>query len=187
MARSKLSKFVGPEDISRVIGILDQNSQGRNIALVGGTAMQWYGSDRMTKDVDFVASYLPEVLETSGTLTFGGYKGKIEGIPVDVILRDDDYAELYLEALSTAASDPEIGSVRVVRPEYLAAMKLAAGRPKDEEDLVTLVNSGQLDLAKAQNVIKKYLGAYGLDSFNAVVDEAEWRHAKEARYSRENE
>ena len=171
------TKFLDASDITRAIREVRQLS--RDVMLAGGAAMQIYGSDRLTKDVDFVTTGPIPGLPEEGRLSFGGYRSHTAtGVPVDVIIRSDDYAGLYEEALATATRDPDL-DVPVVAPEYLAAMKMAAGRVKDEEDLRSLILSGNLDLAKAETVIRNWLGRYGLSSFRAFVDEARWLAERE--------
>src|SRR5437016_9151272 len=67
-------------------------SNGVAWALVGGIAMHLYGSPRLTKDVDVIASTtLPLVAEKR--LAFGGERYRVEvrqrDVPVDWIVRKD--------------------------------------------------------------------------------------------------
>jgi len=174
------AKFLDPRQIEEALVQIRELTSLQNIgvALVGGAAMQLYGSDRLTKDVDFVAEAVPTGVIRKRKLTFGGYVTETRtGIPVDFIVRRDDFASLYEDAL-LRARNMGVG-VRVVRPEHLAAMKLVAQRDKDELDLKTLINSGHLDLKKAKSIIKKHLGAYAVLDFESYVLEAEWRKNKE--------
>ncbi len=62
-------------------------------ALVGGVAMSFYGSPRLTKDVDVIArEVLP--LAAERPLRFGGerYRAKVgkKEVPVDWIVRNDN-------------------------------------------------------------------------------------------------
>ncbi len=143
------------------------------IALAGGVAMQMYGSDRFTKDVDFIASGVPSGLVVEKRLSFGGVSGRTEsGTPIRIIVRNDDFVSLYDHALETA-TELEAG-ISVVTPECLAAMKLVAGRPKDVEDLKGLIALKAIDLNVARKLIKEHLGAFAVKEFNAVVEEVEW-------------
>jgi hypothetical protein len=64
----------------------------------------------------------------------------------------------------------------IVLLEYIAAMKLVAGRTKDIADLEFLISSGKLDLPSAREIIEGYVGGqYAVDSFNAIVMEVEWK------------
>lgn len=178
--RGKKVRFLDPAEIERAIGEIARMSSAEDVrvALAGGAALQLMGSDRLTKDVDFVASAVPTGVVTERRLTFGGVKGKSpSGVPVDVIVRDDGYRKLYEEALAQA-DDVQDVPLRVVTPEHAAAMKLAARRAKDEQDLATLIRLGVLDLPKARAIILKHLGPYAVDEFNSYVDEAEWRKSR---------
>lgn len=77
--------------------------EGARVALVGGLALQHYGSPRLTGDVDVVAEELLDGLRKGRQLSFGGEATKApNGVPVDVIVRADGYAALYQEALNRA-------------------------------------------------------------------------------------
>lgn len=146
-----------------------------DVALTGGFALQLYGSPRLTGDVDFIAEALIPGLPELRRLTFGGIETESpSGVPTDLIVRNDDAERLYDAALTHATSEPDLG-YKVVRPEYLAAMKLYAGRRRDLDDLAFLITSGELDVKEARDIIKKYLGVYAAKEFAAFVAETEWK------------
>lgn len=150
-----------------------------NVALTGGFALQLYGSQRLTGDIDFVAeAVIPGLLEIR-RLSFGGVATETpSGVPVDLIVRDDDVADLYEEALRVAHLEEELG-YRVIVPEYLAAMKLYAGRRRDLDDLAYLVTSESLDFKRARFIIRKHLGVYAVKDFDAFVAEARWQKERD--------
>lgn len=163
------------ETVDLVVRVAAQESV--SVALVGGLAMQLYGSDRFTADVDFVADNYVSAL--NGTeLSFGGTRTTLpNGVKVDLIVRSDEYESLYLAAVSEA--DDLEGGGAVVKPEYLAAMKMVAGRPKDEFDLEFLVASGLLDLDLMRRILREHLGKYAVKDFNRVLEEVAWKTSRE--------
>lgn len=149
---------------------------GVKIALLGGYALQLYGSPRFTSDLDFVVSE-PTSLEHEVVeeLTFGGVAIQaFNDVPVDLICRSDDYAALYQAALDTAHGRPVIGFDVVTKP-FLAAMKMASGRAKDHADLEWLIVDGDLDIPEARIVIKTFLGAYAAREFDELVMVSKWK------------
>lgn len=150
---------------------------GVSIALVGGLAMNLYGSDRLTADVDIIAERRIPALIRRKPLAFGGHTSVINDVPTDVIIRVDDYAALYEEALVQAMPRADC-PIRVVTPEFLLAMKLASGRAKDEQDIAYLLTSRVVDVPKARAVIRTYLGAYAAHDFDSVVSEVEWKQTR---------
>lgn len=173
-------KFLDAAQIEQTINEVVWLARSQQIALVGGAAMQVYGSDRLTADVDFIASE-PVRLVKAETLSFGGVRGHApNGTPVDIIVRNDGYTELYAAALRNAQPVEGLSSY-VVRPEYLAAMKLVAGRIKDEGDLEHLILSDELNLELTRKILLKYLGPFAVESFDAVVYEMEWRKSRERK------
>jgi hypothetical protein len=144
-----------------------------DLALAGGYAMQVYGSDRFTQDIDVLSD---ETLgwPVEGPLTFGGDRTYApNGVPVDVIRRDDEYLDLYDEALDRSV-EVEGVPIPVVAPEYLVAMKMQAGRKKDELDLHFLIGEEVADLVKARTIVKKFLGRYAAESLDRIVEEVAW-------------
>jgi hypothetical protein len=114
-------------------------------ALVGGIAMYLYGSSRLTKDVDIIASNnlsLPE----NAPLNIGGSSYMVEigkyKVAVDWIVRNDGYSKYYRAALTEAVKMPN--GFRLISPEWLVILKMFAGGQKDYDDAIFLL--GQKDL-----------------------------------------
>lgn len=113
-------------------------------ALAGGLAMHIYGSPRLTKDVDLIASQILSI-EADRQLGFGGERYSIQVgskiIPVDWIVRRDIFAVYYRHALADA---DQIETVKIITPEWLVITKYIAGRFKDQEDAVFLLREPRL-------------------------------------------
>ena len=166
-------KFLRPEQVEGAIKELAvlAEDQGVVVALAGGVAMQIYGSDRFTKDVDVVADQALEGLQETGQLTFGGFSARTtKNASVDVILRNDAYAPLYEVALADPRRIRGV-ALPVVRLEYLAPMKFAAHRGKDLDDLAFLVLHTPLNMKRTLQVVEEYLGHYAVQEFNYFVEE----------------
>ncbi len=54
-------------------------------------------------------------------------------------------------------------------------MKMIAGREKDELDLITLLQSGEVDIPKARRLIKRVIGAHAALDSDTRIAEAAWR------------
>ncbi len=137
-------------------------------ALVGGMAMYLYGSPRLTKDVDVIATnYLS--LSANGPLSFGGSNYIIEvgkyKVAVDWIVRNDGYAKYYRQALDEAIAMPQ--GFQLILPEWLVILKMFAGRQKDYDDIVFLLR--QKDLVSRPQVKEKIVGVAGEDAWLATL------------------
>lgn len=127
--------------IERVGTLAEEN--GIDWALIGGVAMSLYGSDRLTKDIDIIASELLPVpkSQVAGQLRQGGerYNTPTEKktVAVDWIIRRDEFKKLFEQALKEAV---KIGGIPVLTPEWLVILKFIAGRFKDQEDAVFLLS-----------------------------------------------
>ena len=150
-----LDTETGLQTAQKVFEIADSNNI--ESALVGGVAMYLYGSDRLTKDIDFIANQrLP--LEATRFLSFGGerYAVKIgeKTIDVDWIVRRDNYKDFYKQALADAVTLSN--GIRIISAEWLTILKYIAGRGKDDLDAIWLLQqSGLVNRRQIkQNLIK---------------------------------
>ena len=119
-------------------------------ALIGGVAMYLYGSSRLTKDVDVIAS-ADLSLTANAPLNIGGGSYTVEigkyKVTVDWIVRRDGYAKYYQAALREAVALPN--GLKIISPEWLLILKMFAGRQKDYDDAVFLLTQQNLvDRAK---------------------------------------
>ena len=173
-------KFLNPVVLAEAtsqIGALSR-AEDVKIALVGGFALQLYGSDRLTGDIDFAADERVRALPRGPALSFGGEQTEApNGVPVDWIIRSDDYAELFSDAVQKAARMKGV-PVPVARPEHLAAMKMVAKRARDEADLEFLIASGVADPTKTRRVVKKFLGPYAANEFDRMAEEVMWKASR---------
>ncbi len=116
-----------------------------DFALVGGIAMHFYGSDRLTKDVDVIASGVLPV-DAERRLGFGGERYRINigklRVPVDWIVRSDDAKRLYAKALEEAYLLPN--GIPIITAEWLVILKYLAGRFRDQQDAVYLLKKKEL-------------------------------------------
>jgi len=180
-------KFLAPEVLEetsrRMIELL--RNEGIRAAVAGGFAMQVYGSPRLTGDVDFLAEALPasaEPLTSIRSLVFGGQRYVApDGVEIDLIVRADHQKALYEAALDLSVVTED--GLPLLAPEYLAVIKFAAGRPKDEDDLLWLLQAeGLVDREKALSIAEEHLGGgFARDSLKSFMDEADWRRERERR------
>lgn len=172
-------KFINPEQIDRAIIAVKSMSEreGAMAILIGGVAMQVYGSPRLTKDVDFAVDRplpQPENFRFLGPIDFGGgaYIAP-DGAKIDIVVRNDEYKALYDEAIQAAILSEE--GILIVSPEYLAAMEFAAHTEKHTLDLKWLLKQkGLVGRRLVSNLIYRHVGQkFGVESFDRVLDEVE--------------
>lgn len=196
MVRRKINLGVIDEDsASEAIEIIGKLAAENNTrwALVGGFAMNLYGSDRLTKDIDIIADKLLPVPEKQivGRLKQGGERYNTETekkiVIVDWIIRSDELKPLFRAALKESV---KINGFPVLTPEWLVILKYIAGRFKDQEDAVFLLS--RKDLVN-RNLIKehiiKHAGtiAWGLakHGYQRWYDLADGRSLEEQRNEKE--
>jgi len=157
-------------------------------AVAGGLAMHFYGSPRMTKDVDIIASQ-NLLLTPKHRLSFGGSSymlqvGKYE-VQVDWIVRNDGYREFYSKALREAINLPN--GLRVITPEWLTILKFNAGRQKDLDDIVFLLRQDKLvDRPTVKQKVVETVGEGGwltmLSGFRRLCDLADGITTEPGKY-----
>lgn len=170
-------KFIDPDQINEAIRIIQEMAaeQGFSAVLVGGVALQIYGSPKFTQDIDFALDRAidePGTLRKISVISFGGGRyAAPNGAKIDLIVRNDEYEKLYEDAVRNSISSP--AGVPIVTPEHLAAMKLAAGREHDVLALKWMIRQPDLlDLKKARAIIYRFMGRYAQDRFDDIVDQA---------------
>ncbi len=157
-------------------------------AIAGGIAMHLYGSPRMTKDVDIIASQ-DLALTAEHRLSFGGSSytlqvGKYQ-VQIDWIVRSDGYRELYRNALKEAIRLPN--GLRVVTADWLVILKFNAGRQKDLDDIVFLLKQEKLvDRSAVKQKIVETLGEGGwltmMSGFRRLCDLADGNTKEPSKY-----
>lgn len=151
-----------------------RNAGQEAVAVAGGLAMQVWGSPRLTGDLDVVAC---RTLGYEGDpLVFGGVRTRVGSVRTDIIVRSDEWRRLYVDALANAVKVDGFPAP-VVTPEFLVAMKMVAGRSKDEGDVRYLVLTEDFDRKLAETIARDYLGPYAVKELRAVIAEAEWRRS----------
>lgn len=137
--------------------------------LIGGIAVGAYAEPRATQDVDFLVG--DEAFETVGAIISfrAGVPLEAAGVPVDSVPIDPKFRYVYTEAIESAEESDEPG-IKLVEPEYLAALKLISGRRRDLSDVVELVAHGL-----EEEAIHQVVGEFPqlVDRLNATMDEAE--------------
>lgn len=148
----------------RIVGDMAE-ANGIDWAICGGIAMAIYGSDRNTKDIDFIASRrLPVAKEdVISYLKQGGEhfltKTAKQNVKTDWILRNDRFKAYYQDALKKAVL---INGLPVVTTEHLVLMKYIAGRFKDQEDAVFLLKTkGLVKRREIKEIVVRLEGQAG--------------------------
>jgi hypothetical protein len=166
VANPMISTDTGVEAMQRVGELAAQENV--DWAVAGGLAMHLYGSPRLTKDVDIVASnhlsLTPQHRLSSGgssyTLKIGKY-----AVQVDWIVRNDGYEKYYRAALQAAIKLPN--GIHIVTPEWLVILKINAGLQKDLDDIVFLLR--QEKLVDRSTLKQRVVDTAGEDAWLAML------------------
>ena len=156
---------------------------GGPFALIGGAALQVYGNERYTKDVDFAvreaqgAQALALWPGESRPLGIGGVALIADGACIDLIDRRRELRALYEEAIdATQASRVTVDAagelVPLVPAEYLAVMKFAADRDQDVIDVLYLLKLDVFNYRMARDIVERHLGRFGARHFDRLAQRA---------------
>lgn len=183
---------IDPKKINDTIRLIQEMAldQGFVAILIGGVALQVYGSPKFTKDIDFALDHemdSPGTLRKVKPISFGGARYTApNGAKVDIIVRNDEYANLYEDAIANARQSP--AGIPIATAEHLAAMKMAAGREHDILALKWMIRQPELlDLKKARSIIYRFMGRYAKDRFDDIADQAMIESEMDKRRGRDPE
>jgi hypothetical protein len=159
-------------ETARLLDRLQQEKTIQGYALIGGLAVSAWGFPRATQDIDFLVSIPPpstlkafrKGLEEHGFPTKAVHGAPADpvpcvvrasrgGIPIDMLVVTRKWEE---EAVQAAVS-VQLGEARipVVTPEYLIAMKLKAGGPRDLLDARELLSMSEVDMESLRDLARR--------------------------------
>ena len=158
-------------------------------AIIGRVAMWTYlppEQQEFTKDVDFavpaefIAAVEAEVRRrklTCRQLQIGGIGVRDGDLRLDLIDRRVHHAAMFREAIEAAQRSGRVVSVgRVKLPlvpvEYLVAMKMVSGEPKDDRDVKRLLEHVKMNYRDARKIVTRHLGSVTADRLDVFARES---------------
>lgn len=131
-------------------------------AIAGGVAYIYYDEPITTEDIDVFCILGSGIDALSRIYSYArelGYKPEKEGLRIGTwrVQFLPSPTELEQDAIRMA-NKVKIGTItsKVVKPEYLAALMLKAGRTKDIIRVDSLIEHGRLDKGELHRVMRKY-------------------------------
>lgn len=147
-------------------------------AIVGGIAVGAHGWARATRDVDVLVpsgTDLDEIVGDKGqpirALDFNGRTVKMHGVAIDFLSPDSARTEFLDAAIPEATV---AGGLPIIQLGPLVAMKLHAGRGKDETDVVEVLKAAG-DFEATAATVRTYLAEaapHFLEDFESLVVQA---------------
>ncbi len=136
-------------------------------ALCGGIAVSCYADPRSTKDVDFVVG--EDAFDHHGLLVClkPGLPMRVGSVPVNTV----ELVPKLVGLGSALAEATQIEGVPIVSSEALVAMKLVAGRLRDQADVQALLASGAVDIAQCRSLIASRFAEH-LEAFERLLAKA---------------
>ncbi len=130
---------------------------GVPFALVGGLAAGALGRPRFTKDIDFLVG--PEAFRKSGLIISFALPMPLQAgdVAIDPIPLPEEPARraVLAAALSSAELDTTTGQpVPILAATWLAYMKLASPRGKDRDDIVGMMQAGNVDMPALESAVR---------------------------------
>jgi hypothetical protein len=168
----KEAKGFDPQDSMRA-GVEILKTAGVPYALAGKLAVWTYVASRRqqyTKDVDFAVPYgyseqaaaAAEEMGYTVTKLSLGYSVRKGNLLIDFVDHHPHLTELFHAAVKAAEKETGEGEMPVVPMEFLIAMKLAAGRQKDDFDVTALLKEvDEKEYQEVRRLVAEQLG-YGM-------------------------
>jgi hypothetical protein len=177
-----------PKPAARLAASIIKQSRA-SCALIGRVAMWAYlppDQQEFTKDLDlavpaeFIAAVEAAVRDRKlphRQLAIGGVGVRHGELKIDFIDRRLYCAALFREAVQAAHKTGRtlsVGRVRLplVPVEYLVAMKMVSGEPKDDRDAKRLLEHVELDYTAVRRIVRKHLGPLTADRLDVFAREA---------------
>lgn len=146
----------------RIINEIKKKGLIGDYAIAGGVAYIYYDEPITTEDIDVFCILETGIDALSPIYSYAsdlGFKPEKEGIRIGTwrVQFLPSPTELEKDAVQTA-NKIKVGGVttRLVKPEYLAALMLKAGRTKDIIRVDSMIEHGKLDKVQLKRLIKKY-------------------------------
>lgn len=146
----------------RIINELKKKGLIGDYAIAGGVAYIYYDEPITTEDIHVFCILGRGIDALSPIYSYArelGFKPEKEGIRIGTWRVQFLPSPTHLEQDAVRmANKVRVGGIttRVVKPEYLAALMLKAGRTKDIIRVDSLIEHGRLDKDELYRVIKKY-------------------------------
>lgn len=171
--KKRLVSFNPNISAKKAIEIL-KKAKVEKYALIGGVAMWVHVEDdtvhQFTKDIDIAVPYrkiesIEKVVKESNLnylhLNIGGIGIREDEIYIDFIDRHIQVEQLFSEALEASTQKVEIDdevSLPVVPVEYLIAMKMVSGEPKDDIGVKHLLKNVAIAYEIVKDIVVRHLG-----------------------------
>jgi hypothetical protein len=146
----------------RIINELKKKGLIGDYAIAGGVAYIYYDEPITTEDIDVFCILGTGIDALSHIYSYTrelGYKPEKEGIRIGTwrVKFLPSPTELEEDAIRIA-NKVKIGTItsKVVKPEYLAALMLKAGRTKDIIRVDSLIEHGKLGKDELRRIMRKY-------------------------------
>ncbi len=110
-------------------------------------------------------------------LSIGGVGVRHDDLKIDFIDRRVHCAALFRDAVQAAQREGHtlsVGQARLplVPVEYLVAMKMVSGEPKDDRDVKRLLEHVEMNYAAARKIVERHLGPLTADRLDVFAREA---------------
>jgi len=163
-----LKEFVNESNAKQVLKLIANTFTKGNYLVIGGFALRIYDKNArpLTPDIDILLSMkaggeLDKFLKKASLVDKHYIHDaewiitKADNVEVDIKIESTDYER---EALKNSnIVEYEDITLAVIKPEYLALMKLDSLREKDEQDLITISAWENFDFSTFEKLVRKYL------------------------------
>jgi len=180
-----LKEFVNETQAKQVLELIANTFTKGNYLIIGGFALRIYDKNArpLTPDIDLLISMkagkeLDNFLKETSLVDKHYIHNaewvivKAKDIDVDIKVESTDYEREALRFPNVI--NYENVELAVIKPEYLALMKLDSLREKDEQDLITIFTWKNFDFDKFEILVRKYLPDK-LEDFKQLKTIALWQ------------
>ena len=168
------------EKVIEILNRMQADGVIQNFAIGGGIATIRYLEAYLTDDIDVFIS--PVIVGANGLVSFGRiyeYLQELGYLPEREYIKIEDWLVQFVPASESVQEEAVTQADRVAfagvytlifSAEHLAAELLRSGRPKDHARVISLLESGQLDMTVFRDIISRHGLAETWKQFSSQYD-----------------
>ncbi len=186
--KKAIGEFEDEEEIERILFLISKIFKPYDYLIVGGVAFKTYNpyARSLTPDLDILLSsksesrlkdFLSNFKRVKKKYFFHKFLISIEEshTEIDIIFESNEFDKIALKT-------PNILTFKnrdffIVKPEYLALMKLESMREKDQDDLIEILGWDFLNKKELDTLVLEYLPSV-YDDYNQLKTISLWKNSK---------
>ncbi len=186
--KKALGEFEDQREIKKILLLISKIFKFSDYLIVGGLALKTYNpyARSLTPDLDLLLSleaksrlkdFLANFKSINKNYFLDNFWISIEEshIKIDIIFETNEFEKMALKSPNTIVYEKR--EFFIIKPEYLALMKLESMREKDQDDLIEILSWNFINKSELDFLVSKYLPSL-YDDYNQLNTISLWKQNK---------